>query len=125
MSFFDDLQRICIIFNCKKMCIRDSYYHMETDAETICNLTNHSYFNLDGHGAPTAMEHEVMINAKRFSPTDQYSIPTGELALVEGTPMDFTSRKPICRDLAADYDQLTMAHGYDHNWVLDLSLIHI
>lgn len=95
------------------------YYHMETDAETICNLTNHSYFNLDGHGAPTAMEHEVMINAQRFSPTDQYSIPTGELALVEGTPMDFTSRKPICRDLAADYDQLTMAHGYDHNWVLD------
>lgn len=94
-------------------------YHMETDAETICNLTNHSYFNLDGHGANTAMEHQVWINARRYTPTDQYSIPTGALAPVQGTPMDFTQMKPICRDLASDFDQLTMAHGYDHNWVLD------
>lgn len=94
-------------------------YHMETDADTICNLTNHSYFNLDGHDAPGAMEHQVWINAKRFLPTDEYSIPTGELAPVAGTPMDFTQSKPISRDLEADYDQLTMAHGYDHNWVLD------
>ncbi len=94
-------------------------YQMESDADTICNLTNHAYFNLDGHGAQTAMDQEVWIDARRYSPTDQYSIPTGELAPVAGTPMDFTQPKPISRDISAPFDQLTMAQGFDHNWVLD------
>lgn len=94
-------------------------YQVESDADTICNLTNHAYFNLDGHGAQSAMEQEVWIDAKQYSPTDQYSIPTGELAPVQGTPMDFTRFKPIAQDIAVPFDQLTMAGGYDHNWVLD------
>ena len=95
-------------------------YQMESDADTICNLTNHAYFNLDGHGAQTAMEQEVCDRrTKRYSPADQYSIPAGELAPVQGTPMDFTRFKPIAQDIAASFDQLTMAGGYDHNWVLD------
>ena len=87
-----------------------------TDADTIVNLTNHSYFNLSGGG--TILEHEVTINADAFTPVDKGLIPTGEIRAVKDTPMDFTSATPIGARIGDDYEQLQLAGGYDHNFVL-------
>ncbi len=94
-------------------------YHMVSDRDTVANFTNHAYFNLAGHDSGNAMNQKVWIDADAFTVTDADSIPTGELAPVKGTPMDFTEMKEIGRDIDADFQQLTMAGGFDHNWVLD------
>jgi aldose 1-epimerase len=97
-------------------------YHATTDAPTVINLTNHTYFNLRGEGSGTVYNQLLQINANRFQPTDANLIPTG-FANVAGTPFDFRRLKPIGRDIrnarAPQGDQLVTAHGYDHNWVLN------
>jgi aldose 1-epimerase len=92
-------------------------YLATTDKPTHVNLTNHSYFNLSGHGTPNVLDHELWIGAERYTPKDETSIPTGELASVAGTPLDFRTRRPI----GALMHELTGAEsvGYDHNFVLD------
>ena len=96
------------------------HYTGSADADTIVNMTNHSYFNLAGHetGAEKVMEHYVQINAEEFTPADAQSIPTGAILPVKGTPMDFTSPKMIKEDVDAEYDQLIYGGGYDHNYAL-------
>lgn len=94
-------------------------YSAVCDADTIVNLTNHSYFNLAGHASGNVLDQELMINADNFTVTDKFSIPTGEIRPVKGTPMDFTSGKKIGQDINADYEQLSFGHGFDHNWVLN------
>lgn len=94
-------------------------YFAVSDKDTVVNLTNHSYFNLSGHNSGTVLDHEVMINASHFTPTDDLLIPTGEIRSVEGTPMDFRTMKSIRKDIHADYKPLKQAKGYDHNYVLD------
>lgn len=94
-------------------------YQAESDGKTVCNPTNHCYFNLAGHGAGSVLDQEVWINADSFTPADSESIPTGEIAPVAGTPMDFTAAKTIGQDIEADYDQLKYGLGYDHNYVLN------
>ena len=91
-------------------------YRASSDKTTIINPTNHAYFNLRGHGAGDIGDQLVWINADSFTPADEASIPTGEIAPVEGTPMDFTIMKPIGQDINADYDQLKFGNGYDHNY---------
>jgi aldose 1-epimerase len=88
-----------------------------TDAPTLCNLTNHSYFNLAGRG--DVLAHEVYLNASRFTPANGGLIPTGELKPVDGTPFDF--RKPIAvgARIHIDDPQLKFARGYDQNFVVD------
>lgn len=94
-------------------------YHAVPEADTLLNLTNHSYFNLSGHGSGNILEQEVMICGDAYARADAESIPSGELVSVEGTPMDFRSRKPIGREIGAAYEALELGQGYDHNWALN------
>lgn len=94
-------------------------YHAAADQDTVANFTNHSYFNLAGHGSGTVLEQKVWINADSFTVSNNEFIPTGEIRSVKNTPMDFTEMKPIGRDIASTFNQIADAGGFDHNWVLN------
>ena len=94
-------------------------YDVVSDADTILNLTNHCYFNLDGHGAGQITDHELQLFSHAYTPADAKAIPNGDILRVEGTPMDFTEPHLIGERIDADFDQLKMAGGYDHNYVTD------
>ncbi|WP_295745543.1 aldose epimerase family protein [uncultured Oscillibacter sp.] len=94
-------------------------YRAVTDRTTICNLTNHAYFNLNGHDAGGAMEQLLTLYASRYTPVGPGSIPTGEIALVEGTPMDFRAPAVIGARIGQPFRQLELCSGYDHNWIVD------
>ncbi len=91
-------------------------YDACSDADTICNLTNHSYFDLSGCGR--AMEQILCIRAERYLELGAGTLPTGIAAPVEGTPFDFRSPKPVGRDIGLDDEQLRLGGGYDHNFCL-------
>lgn len=94
-------------------------YHAKADADTVMNFTNHSYFNLAGHDSGVMLDQKLQLFADAYTPDeDSHSIPTGEIAPVAGTPMDFTMMKPIGQDINADFEQLHFTGGYDHNYVL-------
>lgn len=95
-------------------------YTATTDAPTIINMTNHSYFNLTGDGGTNILDHMLTINADSFTPCDSTFMTTGEIVSVEGTPMDFRTQKRVGEQIDdADSEQLRNGNGYDHNWVLN------
>ena len=89
------------------------------DQTTIANMTNHSYFNLAGEGSGSAMDQYLTIHAEQYTPVGEESIPLGENAAVEGTPMDFRKAHKIGDEIEADFEQLRITGGYDHNYVTD------
>lgn len=94
-------------------------YWAKSDKDTVCNLTNHSYFNLSGHDSGSVESQDIRLYASRYTPTVPGSIPTGEIAPVDGTFMDLRRTQPIGACIDEDFEQLTIAGGYDHNWVID------
>lgn len=91
----------------------------KTDAETVINLTNHAYFNLDGESAGNIFDHELWLACSNYTPTDETLIPTGEIAPVAGTPMDFTRAKALGKDIKKDFPALNYGKGYDNCWLVD------
>ena len=95
------------------------HYHGISDKKTVLNFTNHTYFNLNGHDSGSIEGHELTLNCSRYTPVVAGAIPTGELAPVAGTFMDFTKAKVVGKEINEPWEQLLLTKGYDHNWVID------
>lgn len=96
------------------------HYDGVSDRKTLINCTNHSYFNLSGHDSGNIHDHVLTLNASCYTPVVPGAIPTGEMASVKGTPMDFTKPKRIGDEIDSDFEQLKLVQGYDHNFAVDI-----
>ena len=98
----------------------DIQYEATTDAPTVINMTNHSYFNLSGDPANNSiLDHLMSLNSTSYTPVDTTYMTTGEIVPTEGSPFDFNHVKPIGKDINADNEQIRNGNGYDHNWILN------
>lgn len=104
---FDDDNKLTLIYNAV------------SDADTLCNLTNHTYFNLSGEADGSILDHTLTLNASAFTANDEECQPNGTIASVDGTCFDFRTPKTIGQDIDADDEQLINAGGYDHNFIPD------
>ena len=98
----------------------DIRYEATTDKKTVINMTNHSYFNLNGNPSQHCENQLLYINADRYTPADTTYMPTGQMQKVSGTPMDFRKPTPLSKDINNQRFAMTRnAHGFDHNWCLN------
>jgi aldose 1-epimerase len=113
--------KVCVTYSFNDKNELSIHYEAVSDQDTIVNLTNHAYFNLEGEGSGTVANHIMQINADKFTVVDCDSIPTGELRDVTGTPFDLRAGKVLAEGFAvqADDEQLTFGQGYDHNFVVN------
>ncbi len=95
------------------------HYRATTDKKTVCNLTNHAYFNLNGAGVGNTCNHLLWINGEYITPTDEGLIPRGGFRAVKGTPFDFTTPKTLGQDIDADDEDIKKGYGYDHCYLLN------
>ena len=93
-------------------------YEATTDAPTVINMTNHSYFNLSGNPRRPILDHLLTVDADSYTPVDSTYMTTGEILPVEGTPMDFRTETAVGARMHENFEQLKNGNGYDHNWVL-------
>ena len=96
----------------------DIHYEAVSDKDTVVNLTNHSYFNLNGHASGKILNHKLKLNAEFITPAREDKVPYGEVLSVRGTPFDFTKFKTVGADIDADDAQIKIAGGYDNNWII-------
>lgn len=94
-------------------------YEAVSDQDTIINMTNHSYFNLEGHTSPTVLEHSLQVNADEILMIDEDSCPRGKRLCVEGTPFDFRDEKKISEAFAEEHEQLRLGNGIDHFYIFN------
>ncbi len=94
-------------------------YFAVSDKDTVCNLTNHSYFNLNGYNGGKIYEHRMQMNSRFFTPNNDECMPTGEVWSSKDTPFDYTTEKTLGEGMKADYEQVKMFEGFDHNFILD------
>ena len=94
-------------------------YEATTDKTTLINLTQHAYFNLEGHDAGSVLDHQLRINAEKYLPVNRLHVPSGKLATIRATPFDFSERIPIGLRINEKNEQLLLGGGYDHSWVLE------
>lgn len=111
--------KVRVAYSWDDECRLDINLDADTDAPTAVNLTNHTYFNLAGENSGTVLNQRLKLYCSRWLPTDDTLIPTGEIASVEGTPMDFIVAKPIGQDIKADFPALRYGKGYDNCWLID------
>lgn len=98
-------------------------YSYISNKDTVVNMTQHAYFNLEGEDSPSVLDHLLMINAKEFTYINEDSVATGEIRKVENTPLDFRKEKRVGKDIEKDYDSLKMARGYDQNFILSKDVL--
>lgn len=108
--------RVSVSFTLADAALRIEYRAV-CDADTVCNLTNHSYFNLDGHDGGSVLRQRVRIPADFYTPADAAGVPDGRVLPVDGTPMDLREWTPIGAHVDEDFPQLRLARGYDRNYV--------
>lgn len=94
------------------------HYEAKSDKDTVVNLTNHSYFNLNGHASGTIDGHVLQLNSEFYTPNTDECLPCGEVLSVSGTPFDFRAPKPIGQDIHSDFEQIKLFGGYDHNFAI-------
>ncbi len=94
-------------------------YRAVSSSDTIINLTNHLYLNLDGESSGSVLKHSLQLNSSKFLPINSVQIPTGELTDVENTPMDFRTAKSLSQDFDSDFNFMPQVRGYDHCWAVD------
>ena len=94
------------------------HYRGESDRDTLMNMTNHSYFNLNGHNSGSIEGHRMQVNSEFFLPHNEKGLPDGEIRKVENTPMDFLNETELGKRLASEDEQILRARGLDHNFAL-------
>lgn len=110
---------VCLTYTVTNDNRLDIRYFATTDAPTVINMTNHSYFNLNGDSDTTILNHFLTIDADQYTPIDDTCLPIGKKESVVGTPFDFRVAKPVGKDMGVNNIQLRNGNGYDHNWVLN------
>ena len=110
---------VCVTYTVTAQNSIKIHYEAQSDQDTVLNMTNHSYFNLNGHNSGTVDNHTLWLNADFYTPNTDECMPTGEVLKVSGTPFDFTSPKAVGADFNSDFEQIKMFGGYDHNFPLN------